>query len=474
MKKKKVHIVGIVGQLSAPLAVALKKQGWQVTGSDQEKTFPPLTDFLIKNDVSWSAGYSEKNIDKSVDLVIIAGSALRLDPKNPEVRKSLSTGIETISQAQAIERFVVKKNSIVVAGAYGKTTTTALAVSIFNTTFKLSYMIGGVPIKKIAPLRIENGDWSVVEGDEYPTLGFNPHSKFLYYHPKFLILTAARWEHQDVFKSEKDYIKTFQKLVAKVPKDGFILASRKGKNLDQVLKNYKGMIYWYGVKKSTTVDFWAEKLKPSGGKQTFSLCGRKIKKPMKIETSLFGQYNIENIVAACSMAVLCGLSERSIKNGVKQFLGIKKRMEVVGNFNGVTIISDLSQTEPRIRAALSAAKNQFEGNLWVVFYPHYSGLQEKQGLVDLKNAFGNAKAVLITKVIFRSDIDKDNRVTGSSIVKVVNSKAAKAIYMPINEKVTEFLSKKAKSGDVVIFMSSGDYRNIQKQTINMLKKREND
>jgi UDP-N-acetylmuramate: L-alanyl-gamma-D-glutamyl-meso-diaminopimelate ligase len=469
---KRVHIIGIVGQLSAPLAVALKKKGWQVTGSDQEKTFPPLTDYLLNNGISWSAGYNENNINSDIDLIIIAGSALRSDPKNPEVKKSLLIGLETISQAQAIERFIIKKNSVVIAGTYGKTTTTAMMVAIFKHAVKLSYMIGGVPIEKISPLRIGQSDWSVVEGDEYPTLGFNPNSKFLYYQPKFLILTAARWEHQDVFKSEKDYIQTFQKLVAKIPKDGFVLASRKGKNLEKVLKNYKGEVFWYGIKKSLGADFWAEEITPSKEKQVFYLHGKTINKPIKIETRLFGKHNIENAIAASSMAFLCNLPEKYISKGLKQFSGIKKRMETVGTFNGITIISDLSQTKPRIKAALKAVKERFSSDLWVVFYPHYSGLQEKQGLHDLQNAFNDAKMVLVTKVIFRTDISKKNRVTGNDIAKTIDPKLIKAKYMPIDEKVVELISKKAKSGDVVIFMSSGDYRNIQRQTINILKRRE--
>ena len=325
MKKRWVHIIGIVGQISAPLAVVLNKEGWKVTGSDQEKTFPPLTDHLIKNKISWSAGYKKENVLKGIDLVIIAGSALRSDPNNPEVREARKMGLNIISQAQAIEKFVIRKNSIVVSGTFGKTTTTGMIVSIFRKSLKTpSYMIGGVPINKTSPLQITDSSWSIVEGDEYPTLGFDPNSKFLYYHPKFLILTSARWEHQDVFKKEADYIETFRKVVNLISKDGFVLTSENGENLKKVLSGFSGKTYYYGIKKSKRTDFWAKKIKYTSNGSRFYLCGKTISKPINIEVCAYGQHNVENAIAASSLALLNGISIKDVQGGIKEFKGIKK------------------------------------------------------------------------------------------------------------------------------------------------------
>ena len=475
MKKNCVHIIGIVGQLSAPLAVALKKKGWKITGSDQEKTFPPLTDHLIKNGIDWSQGYRKENIKKSIDLVIIAGSALRSDPNNPEVKEAKKTGLKIISQAQAIEKFVIRKNSVVVAGTFGKTTTTGMIVSIFNKSSKgPSYMIGGVPVNKTSPLQIKDSDWSIVEGDEYPTLGFDSNSKFLYYHPKFLVLTSARWEHQDIFKKESDYINTFKKVVNLVPKSGFILASEKGENIEKILNKFSGKKYYYAVNKSNKTDFWAEKINYTNKGATFYLCGKTIKKPIKVEACVYGQHNVENSVAASSLALLNGISEKDVSFGIKKFKGIKKRLEFIGKYKNVSIISDISQTKPRILAALKAAKKHFKRNLWVVFYPHYSGLQEKESLFDYQNTFNDARQVIITKVIFRKDIKKGKRVSGSDIVRTINSCKKNSLYVPVDDQVVEILSTKTKPGDIIIFMSSGDYREILKNTINKLKRRGDD
>ncbi len=475
MKKKLVHIIGIVGQLSAPLAVALKKEGWKVTGSDQEKTYPPLTDHLIENKISWSSGYKKENIKTDIDLIIIAGSALRSDPNNPEVKMAKQMGLKIISQARAIERFVIKKNSTVVSGTFGKTTTTGMIVSIFKESVENpSYMIGGVPVNKSSPLQIEDSDWSIVEGDEYPTLGYDPNSKFLYYHPKFLVLTSARWEHQDVFKKETDYIDTYKKVINKIPQNGFVLASEKGENIKKVLNNFTGKIYYYGVEKGDKTDFWAEKIKYTDKGARFYLYGKNIKKPVKIEVCTYGQHNIENAVAASSLAILNKIPEKYIQQGIFNFKGIKKRLELVGKYNGVSIISDISQTKPRIMAALRAARTHFKANLWVVFYPHYSGLQEKESLVDYQNTFDKAKKVIVSKVIFRSDVDKKDRVSGSEIVAAINKSKKSSSYIPIDEKIVNILSKQTKPGDAIIFTSSGSYREILKNTINRLKRRKND
>ncbi len=460
----KVHIVGIAGVLSGALAVELKKQGWEVSGSDKEKIYPPVSLLLEKNNIKVFLGYDESNVNKDVDLVIVAGSALLVDKNNPEVVKAKQLSKEVISQAQAIEKFVIQKESLVIAGTYGKTTTTSLCVSILQKSeLNPSYMIGGVAINMEYPsLKITDSEWSVVEGDEYPTLHFDNRPKFLLYHPKYLILTSAMWEHPDVYKSEKEYLEEFKKLIAQIPDDGFILANSEDSNLKNILQGTKH-VFWYSLKRNHKSDFWGENIILDQSGISLDVCSSR--KRLNISSKMMGMHNAENIVAASGAGILLGIDENIISLGISSAPLIRKRMQVIENIANQVIIHDFSQTKPRIQAAIQSAKDHFpDHKIIVCFYPHYSGWKEKESLNGLSETFEKADTVIITKVSYTKA--KDKEVTGSKIKNLIGEKA---LYLPLDENVPDKIIESLSQKSVIIFMSSGDYRKLDQQVINNLK-----
>jgi UDP-N-acetylmuramate: L-alanyl-gamma-D-glutamyl-meso-diaminopimelate ligase len=467
MSGKKVHIIGIAGNLSAPLAKAFLKMGWKVSGSDHPYVYPPATDYLDSLAINWSKGYHKENISSDLDLVVIAGSALLFDPQNPEYLEARRLGLKIISQAEAIGKFVVKKNSIVVAGTYGKSTTTAMLVKIFEKGGKRpSFMFGALPLDDSDPLRIRKSAWSIVEGDEYPTLHFDPRPKFFLYSPKFLILTAARWEHKDVYRSESDYLKVFRQLLKIVPQDGQVVASLSGENVLFLTKNIKPKKGYYSLKQQPESFWWAEKVELCRNGSRFYLNGRNLKRQIKIKLKVLGRHNIENAIAAAALSLSLGVSPEAIRLGLESFAGLRKRLEIIGNFRGITLVKDVSQTKPRIQAALRALKEHFpDGRLVVVFYPHHSGLQERSSLPDYPGTFDLADEVVVTKVVFRKNIPSNERVLGKDIVSFVSKTQPNVSYIPLDEEVVDYLTKCLRKQDVVVFMSSGGYRQIIERLI---------
>lgn len=473
--KKKVHIIGVAGQLSGPLAKTLQDNDWQVTGSDHSNIYPPATDYLEVNKIEYSRGYSAKNIKKNLDLVIVAGSALAYDPQNPEVIRAKKLGLKVISQAQAIRQVVIKKNSIVVAGTYGKTTTTAMLVSIFKkANLNPSYMFGGMTKDLTDPLRITNSDWSIVEGDEYPTLGFNPRSKFLFYRPSYLILTAARWEHQDVFKTEKDYLATFKKLLKLIPENGFVLASKSGKNVLKILKRFAGKKLFYSAVKNEKGNWRAGSIELSKQGSKFLLSGKNGQK-LLLRLRVLGKHNVENAVAAAGLALELGLDKQAVRQGLESFLGLQRRLETLGKFNGVTVIKDVSQTKPRVAAALQALQDHFpKKRVLVVFDPHCSGLFYRASLKDYPGMFDRADMVIISQVTFKKEIPKKERVLGKDIVAMVKKTQPRVKYLPVGKDLVGEVLRFVRPTDVIIFMSSGGLRGekIRNEIIAKLKERE--
>jgi UDP-N-acetylmuramate: L-alanyl-gamma-D-glutamyl-meso-diaminopimelate ligase len=462
----KVHIIGIAGVLSGALAVELKKQGWEVSGSDKEKIYPPVSLLLEKNSIKVFPGYSEKNLKENIDLVIVAGSALLVDKNNPEVSRAKQLSKEVISQAQAIEKFVIKKESLVIAGTYGKTTTTSLCASILQKYgLDPSYMIGGVAIDiDYSSLKITSSEWSVVEGDEYPTLHFDNRPKFLLYHPKYLVLTSAIWEHPDVYKSEREYLAEFKKLISQIPDDGFILANSEDRNLQNILQGAKH-VFWYSLRRGHKSDFWGENIVLGQNGISMDICSSR--KKISISSKMMGMHNAENIVSASGAAILLGIDEQAISQGITSAPMIRKRMQIIENIDNQVIIHDFSQTKPRIQAAIQSAKDHFpDHKIIVCFYPHYSGWKEKESLNGLSETFENADKVIITKVSYAKG--KDKKVTGSKIKNLIGEKAT---YLPLDKDVPDTIIKSLGPKSVIIFMSSGDYRQLDQQVINYLNKK---
>jgi len=470
-KKRRVHIIGVAGQLSAPLAGALKNKGWQVTGSDQPAVYPPVTDYLTAHKISYTRGYSPKNITPNLDLVIVAGSAFHYNPRNPEVGKAKRMGIKIISQSEAVAKFVVKKNSLVVAGSHGKTTTTAMLVSIFEkANLNPSFMFGGITKDLKDPLKITDSDWSIVEGDEYPTFGFNLKSKFCHYRPRDVILTACHWEHQDIYKTEASYLKAFIKFLNLVPNKGKILACSSGKNIKRVLEKTKKTAILYDVNPGNQTDWWADNALLTLTGSEFLLRNKR-GFSLTINLKVLGRHNIQNAVGAAGLSLELGISKKAVVGGLSSFIGLQRRLEIIGKYGEITLIRDISQTKPRVTATLRAIQEHFPGKrIIVVFYPHYSGFRYKSSLAEFSGMFDNADEIIITRVMFKKEIDKKNRVLGKNIVQVISQTQPNVAYLPIDDDVVDNVLKAVKPGSIVVLMSSGNYRAIDEKIIKRLRK----
>jgi UDP-N-acetylmuramate: L-alanyl-gamma-D-glutamyl-meso-diaminopimelate ligase len=177
-----IHIIGICGVATIALAIAFKKKGWKVTGSDKG-FFPPVSTELEKSGISFYAGWHPENIGNP-DYVIVGTAS---GSTNPETQYAKDKNIPIYSFAEAIGEFLVKENSIVCVGTWGKTSSTALLSYILEKAdFNPSYMFGGISLSHNGSGKITDSKWSVCEGDEYKSSPTDPTPKFKYYKPTHL------------------------------------------------------------------------------------------------------------------------------------------------------------------------------------------------------------------------------------------------------------------------------------------------
>lgn len=413
----KIHILGIAGSMSTPLAIALTEQGHTVTGSDQKKIYPPFSDLLSQNHIL----VNEQVIDKSIDLIITNGAYNIFENTKIEFEQSISLKIPNISATEYIAKYLIKEDSILIAGSVGKTTTTALLSWIFlNLKLKPSYFVAGQFIDNIASCQINNSKYSIVEaGEDFH--GQETKAKFLYYPVKYLILTSSKWEHKDCYKTETDNLLAYQKLLEKVPTNGILIYNPNDPDINKILPFCK----------SKTIPYITQ----------------------NFETQLLGNHNQQNIAAAYTLCKYLGLDEKKILSAIKSFSGVRIRLELIASKNNILFYSDFAQSGERIQTTINSLKLKYPGRpIKVIFEPHASFLQFKSSITKLSKSLIDVNQIFLTKISFTKNINKSSRISFSDYKNIFNDKIS---YLPIQSDLITQVVQSLKSNDVLVRFSSG-------------------
>src|SRR5579864_9492833 len=216
-----IHLSGIAGSAMAPLGGMLAESGYRVTGSDAG-VYPPASTLLESRGIKWHDGFSESNLQPHPNLVIIANALPR---GNPEVEYILDEKIPYMSLPQAVEEFFLPgRDSLVVAGTHGKTTTTSMLAWILHVAGRRpNFLIGGLAENFGKSYGLGGGNEFIIEGDEYDTAFFDKGPKFLHYHPDELIITSLEFDHADIYADLAAIELQFRRLVNLVPRSGRIV-----------------------------------------------------------------------------------------------------------------------------------------------------------------------------------------------------------------------------------------------------------
>ena len=462
---KKAYFIGIAGKTMGPLAKAFKDLGWEVSGSDHKGIYPPISAYLLENHISYIEGYDAKNVPEEADLVIVGRSATMVDAANPELARAKELGLSIMSFPEVFRQYLVKENSIVVAGSYGKTTTTAILAWILACARKNpSFMVSDIPLNFPDGTKITDSDFSVIEGDETPALEGNFLPKFMYYKPKYLVLTATKWDHPEVYKSQEAYLEAFKKLVESLPSTGFLVYEKE--NVD------RGVVAAASCRKisysltDTTADYFVKSCSSKEGITSFRV------RDLDLETILVGKHNLENLCGAVALSLELGLEPEIIREGVRTFKGVKSRLELLGIYGGRFIYADIAQFYEKVKGSLTALRDAFpDRKIICVFDPFATALKYQKSLDWYPNTFDKADQVVVGKVGFLKEITKEDRVTGKSIVEAISKTQKNVFYEPIDERIIDYLRQNTQEEDVIVFMSSGGLRfsNLIQNTIKKLK-----
>jgi len=440
----RIHIISIAGTMTAPLAVNLKKRDNFITGSDQDKIYPPVSTLLKKANIP----INTSEISSKIDLVIVGSSYKSFKRTRDEFNQVKKLKIPYISATEYIADNVIKENSILVAGSYGKSTITSLLSWIYRKAKKKpNYMFGAYPNNKFESINISPSDWSIIEADESIN-GLDKKAKFLYYPVKHLLLTNADWEHKDSYSSKLKNFNAFKQLILNTPKEGTILINSKGQDTKKLALYSQAKVITYN---SPDSNYFIEKT--IKGKEINRLIIHTPKGLIPLQTRLIGRFNFENILAAVAMADHLDIPIKTIQQAIFTYRGIKRRLELVDKKKNILFFDDFAQSKSRIESTLNSLKDHYpDKNINVFFQPHASFLQFKSSLKDLKKAFKNAKNIVLGPIKFNSKINKEDRNTAKDFKKEL---ANKLTYIPIEKGIIDYYIHHLSSNDILIYMSSG-------------------
>ncbi|MEZ0395791.1 MAG: UDP-N-acetylmuramate--L-alanine ligase [Anaerolineales bacterium] len=460
---KRVHLIGIGGSGLSAIARVLLEMGYRVSGSD--RLAAPILRDLQAAGATIMIGHRPENV--AAADVVVRSSAIPDD--NPEVLAARAAGIPVLKRADFLGELMTGRTGIAVAGTHGKTTTTAMIAWVLSEAkTDPTFIVGGVLNNLGVNARAGEGDFFVIEADEYDHM-------FLGLKPVIEVITNIEHDHPDCYPTPEDFQQAFLDFARLLPPTGLLVACGEDPGacrlMDEVEKSGRNVLA-YALRPRTAEcdrkpDAFATMLVANerGG---FTFSASVIGKAAIVDLQVPGLHNVRNALAALTVAKLLGLPLEQAAEALSTFSGAGRRFEVRGERGGVTVVDDYAHHPTEIRATLSAARARYPGRrLWAVWQPHtYS---RTRALFDgFVGAFEDADQVIVTEIYAAREPKQD--FSAREIVAAMNRPSAH--FIAELGAVSAYLLDHLRPGDVLLVLSAGDADQISTQVLDRLAESE--
>lgn len=460
-----IHIMGICGTGMAALAGMLKNSGYEISGSDKA-VYPPMSLFLEEIGIQACDGYGGQNLEPRPDLVIVGNVIPKI---NPEAQALAKSKIPYLSFPQALAHFFIQsRTSLVVTGTHGKTTTASILSSCLNRAeLDPTFMIGGIVREFDANFRLGNGKHFVSEGDEYDTAFFDKESKFLHYRPDIAIITSVEFDHADIFDDLDAIKRSFKKFVSLLPKNGLIIAHLDDPNVVEVVQDAPCEVQGYGQSKD--LDWSLYDVRADGGMTHFKV-RKQGKEWAELAVQLPGTHNCLNSLAVAAVLHRIGVGPKVINEGLSKFGGIKRRQEVRGIVNKVTVIDDFAHHPTAVKETLKALKNAYAGQrLITVFEPRTNSSRRAIFQKDYISCFDSSDMTFIREPVPLDNVATEELFSAEKLAVDLNKRGSQAESCPDTDTILDKLLPVLQANDVVAILSNGGFDNIHVRLLEKLE-----
>jgi len=460
---KSVYLIGICGTAMATLAAMLKHSGIEVRGSDSD-AFPPMAQFLAGEGITPLRGYDAGHITEDIDLVVIGNAVSR---GNPEVEAVLEQRIRYVSLPDMLrDRFLWTRRPVVVAGTHGKTTTTSMVAWVLaEAGVDPSFFVGGIPKNFDSSFRIGHGDVFVIEGDEYDSAFFDKTAKFLKYLPNVAVVGNIEFDHADIYVDLEALRIAFRRFISGVPRNGYVLLGADDEEACRLADVAHCPVETFGLTERS--DWRAVDVHYNRDYTRFDVVhgGAVV---ADVQLPLLGGFNVRNALAAVAAANLFGTPPEFAAAALGQFKGVRRRLELRGVAQGVTVYDDFAHHPTAVRETLVALRAIVPGGrLRAVFEPRSASACRRVFQGDFVEALAFADDVVIAPV-YRTMLPSDERLSETALVADLIAAGTPARYAESLDSVTDIIVETAIAGDIVVLMSNGDFGQIHDTILSRL------
>ena len=453
---RKIHFVGIGGAGMSPLAKVMCELGYEVTGSDRENS--GVIENLTKLGAKVTLGGQKAENVRGADAIVVS-SAIPHD--NPEVLAARDLGITRLHRSDINAALVNEYKGIAVAGAHGKTTTSAmLGVTLDLAGISPTVIVGGEVPDLGTNAKLGQGDYLVSEADE-------SDGSFLKLHPHIAVVTNVEDDHMDHYGTMENIIKAFTQFIENVDKEkGYAVLCFENENLRNIAKKIDRKYISYAIEQEA--DYNARNIATGGRGIAFDVY-KKEEKLGHVELNIPGRHNVLDAMACIVTGLSVGVPFEKMAEGLARFHGAKRRFQTKGREQGVWVVDDYAHHPTEIAATLKAAKETSPKRLVCVFQPHrYSRTQLLQE--EFGSAFVSADKLVLTDIYGAGEAPIPG-IDGRTVLEEVQRQSGQDVtYVPEREKLAGFLAGEVQEGDLVITMGAGDIYKTGEELVEMLKK----
>ena len=444
-----IHILGICGTFMGGIAVIARQAGHEVTGCDSS-VYPPMSTQLESHGIKLIEGYDPSQIELKPDIFVIGNVVSR---GNLLMEEILNRNLQYISAPQWLSENVLKdKWVLAVSGTHGKTTTSSMLAWILEYAgMKPGFLIGGIPENFSVSARLSSDSpFFVIEADEYDTAFFDKRSKFVHLQPRTAILNNLEFDHSDIFVDLASIMQQFHHFVRLIPKNGLIITNGREENLEEVLA--KGC--WTPIEKIGVDDGWQAR---TLGNDSTDISFRG-KSQGTLNWGLMGEHNRMNALAALAAAHHAGVTIEIGITALRKFKNVKRRMELCGVANEITVYDDFAHHPTAIQTTLEGLRNKInDARIIAVLEPRSNTMRMGTWQDRLAECLKAADLVFCYTSNLGWDVEEALKPIGSRAVSSDNL-----------EKLIEAITVATHPGDYVLIMSNGGFGGIQEKILKSL------
>jgi UDP-N-acetylmuramate: L-alanyl-gamma-D-glutamyl-meso-diaminopimelate ligase len=465
------HLIGIAGTAMASLAGLLRAAGHTVTGSD-ENVYPPMSDQLREMGIDYAVGFRPENLEPRPDWVIVGNAISR---GNAELEAVLNRRLPYTSAANTIkEEFLRTRKVLAVAGTHGKTTTTSLlAWALESAGLNPSFLIGGVAENFGSSYRLTDSEWFVIEADEYDTAYFDKGPKMWHYLPYVGVVNNIEFDHADIYRDEEAYRFAFSRFINLVPGNGALVAGWDSPITRELAPKAFAPVesFAYGGEGAAGDGhpLWTAEGVEFGAEGTRFTVLRAGERWGEVDTPLTGAFNVRNCLAVIAASEFIGADRDGVREGLRTFRSVKRRMEVRGEARGVTVIDDFAHHPTAVRETIAAVRQRYgDRPLVTIFEPRSYTAQRREFQRAYQDAFGAADQIVLAGLFHPERYTAQTAMNPQELVEGWKAEGKEAWYIPDPDEIVAHLAPRLHNREVVLVMSNGGFGGIHDKLLHAL------